>query len=130
VLSQHQCAVIVGALAAFGLHIKSYTIFRKEKGIGGRIGEISGCRIEGRWTWMHTTLLRPGGAGGAQETYKCSKRCLKQPEQNEYHQVYFNFISYLLNESKPIVALSDNSPLEISRSKRRFTLANTNFRMV
>jgi hypothetical protein len=52
-------AVIVRALAAFGLHIKSYTIFQEEKAIGARFEEISGGGKEGRWTWWQTTSYRP-----------------------------------------------------------------------
>jgi hypothetical protein len=51
-------AVIVRTLTAFGLHIKSYTIFREEKGFGARFEEISGWGKEGRWTWWWTTLIR------------------------------------------------------------------------
>ena len=51
-------AMIVRTLTAFGLHLKSYTIFQEEKRFGRRIDEISGRGKGGRWTWWGTTLNR------------------------------------------------------------------------
>ena len=61
-------AVIVRTLAAFGLHMKSYTIFREEKTIGRRIGEISGRGKKGRWTWGGTTSYRSHSPMGSTVT--------------------------------------------------------------
>ena len=51
-------AVVVGARAGFGLHMKWYTIFWKQKGIGSRIGEIFWWGEEGTWTLIGNTFNR------------------------------------------------------------------------